>query len=90
MWQVEMRVNLLCYFYMVFPSSGIHGDIRLENLRKITGTNHLQILRELCNNQRPRCDIRWVHATNHLYHGFPSLITMEFHFFLKSCDLIGW
>ena len=25
-----------------------------------------------CNNQRPRCDIAWLHVTNHLYHGFPS------------------
>ena len=28
-------------------------------------------LREPCNNQRPRCDIAWLHITNHLYHGFP-------------------
>ena len=30
-------------------------------------------LREPCNNQRPRCDIVWLHVTNHLFHGFPSL-----------------
>ena len=24
-------------------------------------------LRESCNNQRPRCDIEWPNATNHLY-----------------------
>jgi hypothetical protein len=24
--------------------------------------------REPCNNQRPRCDIAWLHDTNHLYH----------------------
>ena len=29
-------------------------------------------LREPCNNQQPRCDITWLHFTNHLYHGFPS------------------
>ena len=29
-------------------------------------------LREPCNNQRPRCDIAWLHVTNHLYHGFLS------------------
>ena len=29
-------------------------------------------LRELCNNQQLRCDIAWLHVTNHLYHGFPS------------------
>jgi hypothetical protein len=29
-------------------------------------------LRDLCNNQQPRCDIAWLHVTNHLYHGFPS------------------
>jgi hypothetical protein len=28
-------------------------------------------LRETCNNQRPRCDIAWLHATNYLYQGFP-------------------
>ena len=27
-------------------------------------------LKEQCNNQRPRCDIAWLHVTNHLYHGF--------------------
>ena len=27
-------------------------------------------LRELCNNQQPRCDIAWLHATNYLYHVF--------------------
>ena len=30
-------------------------------------------LRELCNNQRPRCDIAWLHVTNQLYHSFPEL-----------------
>ena len=31
--------------------------------------------RELCNNHLPRCDIAWlrIHATNHLYYGFPWL-----------------
>jgi len=29
-------------------------------------------LREPCNNQLPRCDIAWLHVTNHLYYGFPS------------------
>jgi hypothetical protein len=29
-------------------------------------------LRQPCNNQRHRCDIAWLHVTNHLYHGFPS------------------
>ena len=29
-------------------------------------------LREPCNNQLPRCDIAWLHVTNHLYQGFPS------------------
>jgi len=27
---------------------------------------------ETCFNHRPRCDIAWLHVTNHLYHGFPS------------------
>ena len=30
-------------------------------------------LREPCNNQRPRCEIAWLHVTNHLYHGCPGL-----------------
>jgi hypothetical protein len=30
-------------------------------------------LREPCNNQRPTCDIAWLHVTNYLYHGFPEL-----------------
>ena len=25
-------------------------------------------LREPCNNQRPRCDIAWLHVINYLYH----------------------
>ena len=29
-------------------------------------------LREPCNNQRPRCDIAWLHVTNHLYHSCQS------------------
>ena len=29
-------------------------------------------LREPCNNQRLRCDIAWLHVTNHIYHGFLS------------------
>ena len=28
-------------------------------------------LREPCNNKRARCDIAWLHVTNHLYHSFP-------------------
>ena len=24
------------------------------------------------NNNQPRCEIAWLHVTNHLYHGFPS------------------
>ena len=30
-------------------------------------------LREQCNNQRPRCDIVWLHAKNNLYHAFDCL-----------------
>ena len=30
-------------------------------------------LRKSCNNQRPRCNIAWLHVTNYLYHGFPEL-----------------
>ena len=26
--------------------------------------------RKPCNHQRPRCDIEWLHVTNHLFHGF--------------------
>jgi hypothetical protein len=29
-------------------------------------------LREPCNNLGHRYDIAWLHATNHLYHDFPS------------------
>ena len=29
-------------------------------------------LREPCNNQRPACDIAWLHVAIHLYHGFPN------------------
>ena len=36
------------------------------------------VLRELCNNQRPRCDIAWLHVTNHLYHGFPPSINITY------------
>ena len=28
----------------------------------------IQILREMCNNRRPRCDIAWLYVTNHLTH----------------------
>jgi hypothetical protein len=27
---------------------------------------------ELWNNERPRCDIAWLHVINHLYYGFPN------------------
>jgi len=33
-------------------------------------------LGEPCNNQRPRCDITWLHVTNHLYHGFSRSIVL--------------
>ena len=36
------------------------------------GSAPVIILRELWNNQRPRCGIAWLHVINHLYHGFPS------------------
>jgi len=36
-------------------------------------------LREPCNNQRPACDIAWLHVTSHLYHGFPSYIVKQSH-----------
>ena len=26
-------------------------------------------LRDPCKNQRPRCDIAWLHVINHSYHG---------------------
>ena len=29
-------------------------------------------LRVQCNNQQPRCDIAWLHVTNHLYQDVPS------------------
>ena len=47
----------------------IHTDKRYFSLN--LGCSRIT-LRELCNNQRPRCDIGWLHVTNHLYHGFPS------------------
>jgi hypothetical protein len=33
--------------------------------------------RKPCNNQRPRCDIEWLHVTNHLYHGSRSIVDSE-------------
>ena len=36
-------------------------------------------LRVPCNNQRPRCDIAWRHATNYLYHGFPGKTVQQSH-----------
>ena len=35
--------------------------------------------RESFNNQLPRCDSAWLHATNHLYHGFPSQTVKQSH-----------
>ena len=29
-------------------------------------------LREPCNNQQTRCDIAWLHVTDHLYHGLQT------------------
>ena len=42
---------------------------------------------EPCNNQRPRCDIAWLHATNHLYHG--SGVT-RFNNFTFHVRLFNW
>ena len=36
-------------------------------------------LREPCNNQRPACDIAWLHVTGHLYHCFLSYIVKQSH-----------
>jgi hypothetical protein len=47
-------------------------DIQVQCIRSAT-------LREPCNNQRPRCDIAWLHATNHIYHGFPSETVKQSH-----------
>ena len=47
----------------------IHADTRYCTLN--LGCSCIT-LREPCNNQRPRCDITWLHVTNHLYHGFLS------------------
>ena len=52
--------------------------LRTINTRKHEILNTLKrgcsliTLRELCNNQRSRCDIAWLRVTNHLYHGFRS------------------
>ena len=45
---------------------------RYEILYTLNMCCSLLTLREPCINQRPRCDIAWVQATNHLYHVFPN------------------
>jgi hypothetical protein len=45
---------------------------RSNVLRRLNlGCSFISLI-EPCNNQRPRCDIAWLHVTYHLYHGFPS------------------
>ena len=42
---------------------------RYEILHTLNLGCYFITLKEPCNNQRPRCDIAWLHITNHLYHG---------------------
>jgi hypothetical protein len=37
------------------------------------------ILEEPCNNQRPKCDITWLHATTHLHNYFPSSMVKQYY-----------
>jgi len=48
----------------------IHADTRYCTL--YLGCSFIT-LREPYNNQRPRCDIAWLHVTNYWYHSFPEL-----------------
>ena len=36
-------------------------------------------LREPCNNQQTRCDIAWLHVTDHLYHGLQIETVKQYH-----------
>ena len=51
---------------------------RYEILHTLNLGCSFSALGEPCNNQRPRCDIAWLHVANHLYHGFPSSIVEPF------------
>ena len=44
------------------------GVFNTPQLLMLSGIGH----RQPCNNQRPRYDIAWLHATNNLFYGFPS------------------
>ena len=46
-------------------------------IQDIAHLNSCITLQEQCNNQRPRYDIAWLHVTNHLYHGFPTVKIIE-------------
>ena len=45
---------------------------RYEILHTLNMGSSFVTLRQPCNNLGPRCDIAWLHVTNHLYHDFPG------------------
>jgi hypothetical protein len=49
-----------------------NNTYRYERLHTLNLGCSFITLREPCNNQWPRCDIAWLHVTNHLYQGFQS------------------
>ena len=53
--------NMNAFFWSFY---GLHTILHTLNL----GCS-FRTLRDPCNNQRPRCDIAWLHVINHSYHG---------------------
>jgi hypothetical protein len=60
----------LWFIYHVSNNKKVWNNThRYEILHTLNLGCYFITLKEPYNNQRPRCDIAWLHITNHLYHG---------------------
>ena len=80
-------VTWMRYFYLIFLCQ--NKELRKHARRYeilhtfILGCSFIT-LEEPCNNQRPKCNITWLHATNHLYYYFWAVVLL----FSKSRAII--
>ena len=58
--------------FMVYILELLNNTHRYEILHTLNLDCSFITVTEPCINQRSRCDIAWLHVTNHLYHGFLS------------------
>ena len=65
----KLNIYIYIYIYIKYCNINVFGSFDLFVIYISE--------RKPCNNQRPRCDIEWLHVTNHLYHVSCSIVNSE-------------